>query len=168
MKYKIFRYFAYTLEIIVFFIIERTPRLVPEIFGEKAIIIVPILFMIALFEGEKAGIFFGVFIGLLIEANVSYNFGFFMIVLGILGYVVGLISKDVINVNFPTAMMVSSMGLLVFFIFSFFYYSSLESFQDAFYIFWRHYLLKIAFSNLTLPLVYYLNRPLAVILNDDN
>ena len=66
MKYKIFRYFAYALEIIVFFIIERTPRLIPEIFGEKAIIIVPILFMIALFEGEKAGLGFGLFIGILI------------------------------------------------------------------------------------------------------
>lgn len=166
MKYKIFRYFAYALEIMVFFIIERTPRLIPEFFGEKAIIIVPILFMIALFEGEKAGLGFGLFIGLLIEANVSYNFGFFMIILGILGYIVGLISKDVVNVNFPTAMMVSSISLLVFFIFSFLYYSSLESFHGAFYIFWRHYLLKIALSNLTLPLVYYLNRPLAVILNE--
>ena len=166
MKYKIFRYFAYTLEVMVFFIIERTPRLIPEFFGEKAIIIVPILFIIALFEGEKAGLGFGLFIGLLIEANVSYNFGFFMILLGILGYIVGLISKDVINVNFPTAMMVSSIGLFVFFIFSFLYYSSLESFHNAFYIFWRHYLLKIALSNLTLPLVYYLNRPLAVNLNE--
>ena len=166
MKYRIFRYFAYTLEIIVFFIIERTPRLIPEFFGEKAIIIVPILFIIALFEGEKAGLGFGLFIGLLIEANVSYNFGFFMILLGILGYIVGLISKDVINVNFPTAMMVSSIGLFVFFIFSFLYYSSLESFHGAFYIFWRHYLLKIALFNLTLPLVYYLNRPLAVNLNE--
>lgn len=168
MKYKIFRCFAYALEIIVFFIIERTPRLIPAIFGEKPIIIVPILLMIALFEGEKVGLGCGIFMGLLIEANTSYNFGFFVVLLGILGYIVGLISKDVINVNFPTAMMVSSVSLLVFFIFSFFYYSSLESFYDALYIFWRHYLLKIALSNLTLPLVYYLNRPLAVNLNDDN
>lgn len=166
MKYKIFRYFAYALEIIVFFVIERTPKLIPEIWGEKAIIIVPILFIIALFEGEKAGLGFGLFIGLLIEANVSNNFGFFMIVLGILGYVVGLISKDVINVNFPTAMLVSSIGVLVFFIFSFLYYSSLESLQNALYIFWRHYLLKIGLSILILPLAYYLNRPLAVILNE--
>jgi len=166
MKYKIFRYFAYTLEIIVFFIIERTPRLIPEIFGEKPIIMVTILLMIALFEGEKAGLGFGLFIGLLIETNVNYNFGFFVILLGVLGYIVGLISKDVINVNFPTAIMVSSVSLLVFFIFSFFYYSSIESYHDAFYIFWRHYLLKIALSNLTLPLTYYLNRPIAVILNE--
>ena len=166
MKYKIFRYFAYTLEIIIFFMIERTPRLIPELFGEKPIIIVPILLTIALFEGEKAGLGFGIFIALLMETSTSCNFGFFVILLGILGYIVGLISKDVINVNFPTAMMVSSVSLLIFFIFSFFYYSSLESYHGAFYIFWRHYLLKIALSNLTLPLVYYLNRPLAIILNE--
>lgn len=166
MKYKIFRYFAYTLEVIIFFIFERTQNLIPGLFGEKPIIIVPILLMIALFEGEKAGLGFGLFIGLLIETNTSYNFGFFVVLLGILGYIVGLISKDVINVNFPTAMMISSISLFIFFIFSFFYYTSTESYHGAFYVFWRHYLLKITLSSLTLPLVYYLNRPLAIILNE--
>ena len=166
MQYKIFRYFAYSLEMIIFFVLDRTPIMMLDFWSNRVSLIVPIVFMIALFEGEKVGVSFGVFAGVLLDSSVGYSWGFFVILLGILGYIIGLISRDIINVTFLTAMLVCAVATVVFFIFSFFYYNFAQRYQNAWYIFWRHYLIKIAFGLLTLPIVYYLNRPLAINLNE--
>ena len=108
MKHKFFRYFAYTLEMIVLFILERTQNAIPEILGEKPTLVILVVLMIALFEGESAGLIFGLLAGILLDSTINTQLSYLTVLIAIIGYIVGFISRNVISVNFTTAMLVST------------------------------------------------------------
>ena len=99
MATKYLRWFAYIIEIIIFFAIQQTPGLIPLAFGSKPILLIPILISIALFEDEITGLWFGVFIGLLMDFGFSNILGFNCILMAIFGYLLGFISANFIKVN---------------------------------------------------------------------
>ncbi len=165
MGYNLFRRFVYTLEIIVFYILERTPKLMPEFFGKRISFIVLILLTIALFEGEIVGLIFGVFIGFLLDSGASGSIGFYTTLMPILGYITGLISQNIINVNFSTAMLVCAACIFAVYVLDFTYFCLLHGINDAIYVFCHHYLLRILYSLLIMPVIYYFNLSIALNLN---
>jgi len=50
-RFRVLRYIAYTIEIIVFFIIQQTPGLIPSVYGILPTLLIPIACSIAMFEG---------------------------------------------------------------------------------------------------------------------
>ena len=57
-------------------VLQFTPGLLPEISSIRPMLLVPAVFCVASFEGETAGGLFGVFAGLLIDAQGARAFGF--------------------------------------------------------------------------------------------
>ena len=51
-RYKFFRYLAYAIEILLVFIFQTTPQLLPEIGGSKPVLLIPVALTIAFFEEE--------------------------------------------------------------------------------------------------------------------
>ena len=49
-RFRVLRYIAYTIEIIVFFIIQQTPGLIPSVYGILPTLLIPIACSIAMFE----------------------------------------------------------------------------------------------------------------------
>lgn len=166
MKHKFFRYFAYTLEMIVLFILERTQNAIPEVFGEKPTLVILVVLMIAFFEGESAGLIFGLLAGILLDSAINTQLSYLTMLMAIIGYIVGFISRNVISVNFTTTMLVSTASTVLIYMIIFVANYALKGYGQLWYVFWRHYLLRAIYSLIVLPLVYYLNRPIAMNINE--
>ena len=59
--YKYVRYLAYFIEILVLYVIEQIPNFIPGVNGAKPILVLPVVFIIAVFEGENPALMFGFF-----------------------------------------------------------------------------------------------------------
>ena len=49
---KVIRYLAYTLELLVLFMLQETPGLLPPLFGARPVLLFPAVITIAMFETE--------------------------------------------------------------------------------------------------------------------
>ena len=157
---KVIRYLAYTLEILVLFMIQETPGLLPAIFGVRPVLLFPAVMSIAMFETEVPALAFGVLGGLLCDYGLSGMLGFHALVLGVLCFFISLLVRVYFQINLVTAILtgVWSIGLTVcaqWFFLYFFQYS------HPAYAFTHHYLPKYCYTLLFLPLVYLLNRGLS-------
>lgn len=157
---KVIRYLAYTLEILVLFMIQETPGLLPSIFGVRPVLLFPVVMSIAMFEAEVPALAFGVLGGLLCDYGLSGMLGFHALVLGVLCFFISLLVRVYFQINLVTAILtgVWSIGLTVcaqWFFLYFFQYS------HPAYAFTHHYLPKYCYTLLFLPLVYLLNRGLS-------
>ena len=161
-KYRYIRWFAYVIEILVFFAIQQTPGLIPEIFGERPILLIPILVSIALFEDEMTGLWFGVFIGLLMDFGISNVLGFSCIFMTIFGYLLGLISVNFIKVNILTYMIsiiiISAVLYLSYFVFGYLPHM----YGGNSYILLNNYLPRFGYTVLISPIFYFFNKTIAI------
>ena len=151
---------------IVLFTLERTQNAIPEIFGEKPTLVILVVLMIALFEGESAGLIFGLLAGILLDSAINTQLSYLTVLIAIIGYIVGFISRNVISVNFTTAMLVSTASTVLIYMIIFVANYALKGYGQPWYVFWRHYLLRALYSLIVLPLIYYVNRPIAMNINE--
>lgn len=160
--YKYLRFFAYTIEIVVFFIIERTPNLVPTINDVKPMILLPTAIIIAMFEGEKVGTAFGFFIGLLLDASAVGRIGFYSAILTCLGFFVGTIAQKIIKFNLITsgAFVITFTTVVYFthFVFEFLF----RGYSDIIYSIFNHYLIGLLYTVMLSPFLYFFNKAFAV------
>lgn len=161
-KYKVIRFVAYIIEIIIFFSIQQTPNLLPFIYGAKPLLLIPILVNIALFEDEMIGLWFGVFIGFLMDFGFSNILGFNCIILAICGCILGLMSVNLIKVNLLTSTIsVISVAVIVYSLqFVFFYLLRMYGAND--YMMLYHYLPRLGYTVLVSPIFYFLNKVIAI------
>lgn len=76
-----FRYFAYSLLIIVFAVLQGTPNLLPEICGSKPLLLLCIAVSIAAVEDKIPALIFGAVCGAVVDISTGGAIGFFAIVL---------------------------------------------------------------------------------------
>ena len=97
LKYKVIRCVAYTIEIILLFILQELPYLMPSLLGVRPLLLIAAPMTIAILENEKIGLGFGVFAGLLMDMGYGSVIGFHAIVLGVLGFFIGLLVSIIIT-----------------------------------------------------------------------
>ena len=68
---KVIRYLAYTLELLVLFMLQETPGLLPPLFGARPVLLFPAVITIAMFETEIPALAFGVVGGLFCDFGLS-------------------------------------------------------------------------------------------------
>ena len=91
---KLVRYLAYTLEILVLFMVQETPGLLPSIFGARPVLLFPVVVTIAMFETEIPALGFGVLGGLLCDFGLSGMLGFHALVLGLLCFFISFSVRE--------------------------------------------------------------------------
>ncbi len=157
---RVIRYLAYVLELLVLFMLQETPGLLPAIFGARPVLIFPAVITIAMMEEEIPALAFGVVGGLFCDFGLSGTLGFHALVLGVLCFFVSILIRVYLQVNIITAVLTGlwTIGLTVCTQWLFLYYFS-YSMPD--YAFIHHYLPKYFYTMLFVPLVYLLNRGLS-------
>lgn len=161
-KLKWIRYFAYTIELLVFFIVQETPRLIPAVLGERPVLLIPAALAIALFEEEQPSLFFGLFAGLLIDAGMGQTLGFHALLLGVSCFFLSVLAANLIHTNFLTAMIVAvAVPFFIFFLQWVFFFVLFE-YESPWYAFVTHYLPRYGYTVLLMPVAYYFNRALAL------
>ncbi len=157
---RVIRYLAYTLELLVLFMLQETPGLLPHVYGVRPVLLFPAVVTIALFEEELPAMAFGIAGGLFCDFGLACALGFHGVILAVLCFFISLQSRSVMQVNLVTAILTGmwSMGLTIgaqWFFLYYFTYSMPE------YAFMHHYLPKFFYTLLFLPLLYFLNRGLS-------
>ena len=157
---KLIRYLAYVLELLVLFMLQETPGLLPSIFGARPVLLFPAVVAIAMLEPEVPALLFGVVGGLFCDFGLSGMLGFHALVLGVLCFFISLLVRVYLQSNIATALLTGIVGIgltvcLQWFFLYFFRYSHPS------YAFTHHYLPKYLYTLLFLPLVYFLNRGLS-------
>lgn len=157
---KLICYLAYVLELLVLFMLQETPGLLPSIFGARPVLLFPAVVAIAMLEPEVPALLFGVVGGLFCDFGLSGMLGFHALVLGVLCFFISLVIRTYLQNNMATAILtgVWSIGLVVLAQWFFLYF-----FQYSYpaYALTHHYLPKYFYTLLFLPLLYLLNRGLS-------
>ena len=157
---RIVRSLAYILELLVLFMLQETPGLLPHVYGVRPVLVLPAAAVIAMFEEETRAMAFGVAAGLFCDFGYSGVLGFHALVMGVLCFFVSLLVKAFLQVNPVTAVLVgiAVLGIAFGAQWLFFYY-----FHYSFpgYALRVHYLPKYLYSLIFVPLLYLLNKALA-------
>ncbi len=157
---RVIRYLAYTLELLVLFMLQETPGLMPAVFGVRPVLIFPAVITMAMFEEELPAMAFGVVGGLFCDFGLSGVMGVHAVILGILCFFVSVLVRVYLQINMVTAVItgVWTIGLTVCAQWFFLYYFSYSMPEYALV---HHYLPKYFYTMLFVPLVYLLNRGLS-------
>lgn len=158
---RVIRYLAYTLELLVLFMVQETPGLLPHIAGVRPVLVLPAAAVMAMFENETAALAFGIAAGLFCDFGYSGTLGVHALALGALCFLVSLMVRAYMRVNIVTAILTGiwTMGVafgvqwLVFYVFR---HYSMPGFALT-----HHYLPKYLYTLLFVPLLYLLNRGLS-------
>lgn len=157
------RYLAYILELLVLFMLQETPGLLPAVFGARPVLVLPAGLAIAMFEEETPAMAFGIAAGLFCDFGYSGVLGFHGLLMGVLCFFISVLVHTVMQVNWITALLtgVCALGLIIGGQWLFFYYFR---YSMPNYALRYHYLPKYLYTLLFVPLLYVLNKGLAEIL----
>ena len=153
-----FRYLAYTIEIILLYVLGSTPGLLPEIFGAKPALLLCVALTTAIFEREIAAMVIGMICGVLIDLGYSNSIGIFTIGLTVLCFIVGYAANNLVMATLPNVLLylaaaVSGMFLLYFLIR--FVWAGVD---DSWTFFLNHMLSRIIQTFIVSIPIYFLNR----------
>ena len=157
----IIRWGIYFFEIIFFYVLERNYNLVPEIFGGRPLILVPVFIAVAIFEKEYVSMFFGIVIGFFLDISIGNFIGVQAIFLFILGYIIGVLFTYFINLNFLTFFLTSLVIIPFVLIYRFLFFYIIPRFDNIEYAFIYHLLPCIVYTIIVSPIIYYINRYIA-------
>ena len=166
-RFRVLRYIAYTIEIIVFFVIQQTPGLIPSFYGILPTLLIPIACSIAMFEGPICALLYGVFSGLLLDYGANCIFGFHALILGLICFIISFLIQDVFHNNFLTGLIMIVSAILVVTFLQWLFLYILKGYDSIGYVLYRHYLPRAAYTVLLVPLFYYFNRGFSYILREE-
>lgn len=166
-KYIAVRSLLFMTEIIIFLVIQGTPGLIPQISGQKPILLIPIAITIAVFSSETTGMIFATICGLLTDAVSSNILGFYAMMLVVFGFLAGYMATNYIRTNLITAMVWATLAvpLILYIHFLFFYKIQGYGYDETFFI--SHYLPRIFYTWAVTPVFYLINKAIAKIGPDD-
>ncbi len=145
-RYTVVRYFAYSLEYLLLFIIESTPGLLPEIFGGKPMLLIPAAITVALLENELPAMFFGTAAGIITDLAIGQSVGFFAFTLTVVCFFLSRIFREYMVVSFLNAsafISAVSTGLIYIYFLIFRVFSGVE---NALALFASHYISRIIYT----------------------
>lgn len=157
-RYEIIKYTVYSLEILLSFVIQTTPYLLPSVFGEKAFLLLPAVLSVAVFEGDIPAAAFGLAGGLLADISFGGTIGFFSIVFVPLCYAISRLMTDYIRTNVLTVMLTGIVGILTVFLLHFIFFYIGAGGTNIFGFFAAHYIIRIGYTFAFMPVYCILNK----------
>lgn len=157
-KLKFLRYIAYVIEILVLYVLCGTPGFMPAILGVKPMLLLPVALTIAVFENEIPAMIFGLVCGLLCDMGFGTDIGLYTISLTILCFVFGYCARNFFVTNFANAMIIGAATVTVLLFVHFLIYWAGADIENPWGHFLRHYLIKILYTLIFLPPLYWFNR----------
>lgn len=157
-KLKFLRYFAYVIEIIVLYILCGTPALMPQIIGVKPLLLIPVALSIAVFESEIAAMIFGLVCGALCDIGTDTSIGYWTIALTIVCFIIGYCARNFFVTNFTNATIIGVLCTAALICLEFLFFQVFASAPNLGDLFLRRYLIRILYTIIFFPLLYWFNR----------
>lgn len=152
------RFFAYSLEIILLYILSGTPLLLPEIFGSKPCLLLPVALTIAVFESETVAMSFGFVCGLLTDIGFSGKIGFYTVVLTVLCFCIGYCARNFFVTNLLNASIIGVVSITLLILIHFWLNVSSLDIANTGEHFVRHYISRIVYTSVFFVPLYFLGK----------
>ena len=166
-KLLFFRYFANLHEIILLYILQSTPKLMPEIFGSKPILLVAVALSIASREDKIPSLIFGAVCGALADTATGGGIGFFAITLTLICYFEAHLYSVYFVPTILTVMIISAVVIPLLISVYFLLFKLLAGVPDSGTLFVNHYISRIIYTLITVVPLYFLNGFLYKSLNNN-
>ncbi len=154
---KILRYITYSLEILLLYVFSGIPGFLPQILGVKPLLLLPVAVTIAVFEKEIPAMAFGLVCGALLDIGYTDSLGFYTVALTILCFFFGYCARNFFVTNFANAMAIGGATVLALISLHFLFFVS-GTMPHAGLHFLKHYLVRILYTAIFLPPLFFLNR----------
>ncbi len=163
---RIFRWILYFLELVVFYVLQTTPGIIPAVYGARPVLLIPIALTIAMFEGDVGGMVVGIAAGLLIDMGGSDLLGFHAILLAVLCFVIGSMTMQIFRTNLLVALLSSLVAVPLVIVLQWVFFYIVPGYGDVQYVFMTSILPKMIYTFAVTPLFYLFNRVIALRLSD--
>ncbi len=158
---------VYALEIFLVYVLQSTPALIPEILGEKPMLVVICVVSIALFEGDVTGMWFGLGAGLLLDTGSTAPFGFYGLVLLVVCFGYGTLVMYLMRNNAVTSLILGFTAVAAVSVVQWLCFAPPQSGSDVSFFLLQIFLPRSLYSTALMPLFYYFNRAIATRLYDE-
>ena len=152
-----FRYLAYTLMLIILYVLEATPNLLPVIFGSKPMLLIPLALSISAREDYVASIVFSALCGIFIDISSIGAVGYFAIALTLSGYIQTDIFKKYIIPSFFSSTIYSVISISVVICLYFLLFKVMLGIDGCSALFVNHYISRIVYTVLCFVPIYFIN-----------
>lgn len=152
-----FRYFAYSLEILICYILQGAPKLIPEIFGSKPLLLIPIAIAIASKENEIPSLIFGAVCGVFTDIATGGSIGFFAILMTLICYFESNTLKTYFVSNFRSVLIISAITVPLIICLYFLVFTVMTGIENQTFLFVNHYISRIVYTGVMIIPFYCLN-----------
>ncbi|MCH5201589.1 MAG: rod shape-determining protein MreD [Oscillospiraceae bacterium] len=158
---RVVRYIAFGLEILIFFVIQGVPNLIPPILGGKPVLLLGIALTIACFENEVPAMAFGIACGAMLDFGSHTHIGFYTITLAVVCFFLGYFSENYFNTSFLMTLVICVIFIPIILSLDFLISYVMKGYGSVGYYFVNHILTNMGYTFVTIPVFYGINRALS-------
>lgn len=160
-RYKFSMICIYISELFILFSLQQVPGFLPEIYGGRPILILPLMFVVSLAEGNYLSMIWGLITGLILDLSLSRFIGIQVIILGIAGYFLGRLRNKLLEINFCTFLIITLFmePILIFARFYLIYMT--RGLSDIDIAIYNHVIPCIVYTLVLSPIIYLFNRSIS-------
>lgn len=137
---------------------QHTDAAVPDFFGAKAMLLIPLCVCIAMYEKSLGGLAFGVLCGALWDSASAAGDGFFSISLAVAGFVSGAAITYLMRNNILSALILSGVSALSVSTVYWMLFVLVKGYEGAWSLYCQFYLPGAAYTVLFTFIYYYVAR----------
>lgn len=156
-KKLIFRRLCLALILVAVSVLQNTENFFPQVFGIRALLLIPAVVCIAMYERDKWGMLLGMFAGALWDvfaSGASYNALFLLAT----GFLCGTLINTIMRNNIVTASILSFIFSVLYHIGYWFFNFIFVSLDSAAFMLLRYYLPGIAYTAVFTPIIFIIIR----------
>ncbi len=112
-KRKILKWAVYLALVFLVTVVQMTPHALPEIFGARPVLLIPLVVCAAMFEGDALGIACGIVGGLFWDSIGSRTLGFHSILMMLFAFACAMLIEHLMSRQLVTAMLFCAGALAV-------------------------------------------------------
>lgn len=152
------RRIVFTAVVLLTFFVQNTQHLFPHPWGIPAMLLVPLVVCIGMFERESWGLFYGLLAGALLDAFSTQTVCYHSIMLAAIGFASGLLVTRLIRNNLKSCFFLNICFLFVYISFYCALYYVSPSKSEADYVYFDAYLAAVIYSSFFVALFYFIVR----------
>ncbi len=138
-------------------VIQNTDGFFPQIFGVRALLLIPFVVCVSMFERDIVGMLLGLFAGALWDIFAS-GASFNALFLTAVGFICGTLINTIMRNNVVTAFILSTAATLIYNICYWLFHYVFGGMDSAVYMLLRYYLPSIAYTVILVPIVFIIIR----------
>ncbi|MCD8026568.1 MAG: rod shape-determining protein MreD [Clostridiales bacterium] len=156
-KRSFFLYLAFAIEILILYVVQGTPNLIPEILGGKPLLLIPAALTITAKEQQIPSLVFGAVCGILTDIAANGGVGLFAILLTLICYFESHIFKTYFVSSFWSVMIISVIAIPLLICLYFLLLMLVSNVDNWQVLFVNHYISRMVYTLAAVVPLYFLN-----------